>query len=965
MPVFLAVVSFFTGFLARGRAALLGARSRLLADPALQRQTSALVAESAASSKGSRGGAQAMTSDESSASERGGPEFPDEIEASYEVREELGRGGQGVAYLAEERESGDSVVVKWLSLPFVDDWKSVELFHREAEVLRQLDHPRIPAYRDEFAVGDQETSAGSGPEFYLVQSYVDGPNLETALASGERWEADDLEQFLEEMLEVLAYLQGRHPPVVHRDLKPSNIVRDAAGAYHLVDFGSVQEKLASDRGGSTFVGTSGFMPPEQLGGRSEPASDLYALGMTAVQLHSGVHPSDVPVEGMVPLIGEVCDLPEGLFAVLERMTAPQLDRRFEDAEAALQALRANDRVAATDSQDTPDGPEAEVEFPRRGERWGRGPMPLYLLLGAGVILLSSLYIASPGGDGSTSAETVEGEVAEFSFAIAGEPSSLDPAKFGESDLADRHRRRHPRQPGRIVVHNLFEGLLRPARSTEGADAPEDFVRPGVAEDWRVSDDGTTYTFELRPDAKWSDGTPVTAQNFVSTWRKTFDPDFHVPLAHIVEGVERYNDRGARLNPLKQVDREVLWDEVGVEAIDRHTLQIELTHPAPYFPELVASLPFFPRPMSTVREEWENWTDPEHIRTNGAYTLESHAEGERLVLEKNEAYWNAEAVEFDRVEVRIVDKPEAAVRAFENGELDWTGVSIAPWRVPDYADDPRLRSEGQLGTYYVHVPARDELSAFADPRFVRALDLAVDREELIDTRLGGAFEPAWSMIPHGMPGFESKVRRGRDPGRARQLLDELGFKNGEYFPPLEYVHDGSRLDERVAGALEATWEEELGVEVETVAKDPETFLRRQEVYPRVESENLLQSEHVVDYADAASYLGMWTSDKTGFPDHESPDGPRGLGLKTAAGWSNARYDELVEEAKRLRRSSERREKLRVAESILVEKGPVVPLFFLASHTLLDRRIEGFAPHHRGLHLVQDLSANGDSAPEEGR
>ena len=262
------------------------------------------------------------------------------IRGRYRLLEQIGRGGQATTHRALDERTGETVALKELRLRYVEDWKSVELFEREAQALQRLEHPAVPRVVDAFSV-EPEAASGDDMRFFMVQEFVDGPSLEQLLSAGERWGTDDLEDFLRQMLEILAYLQSLEPPVLHRDLKPSNILRRAGdGRYVLIDFGAVQLVTATTQGGSTFIGTAGYIAPEQLVGRACPASDLYALGATALQLHSGTTPQDMPMRRMRYEVGEVLDpqAPPRLRRTLEGMVAPALEDRYGRAELALQAL---------------------------------------------------------------------------------------------------------------------------------------------------------------------------------------------------------------------------------------------------------------------------------------------------------------------------------------------------------------------------------------------------------------------------------------------------------------------------------------------------------------------------------------------------------------------------------------------------------------------------------------------------
>jgi serine/threonine protein kinase len=263
----------------------------------------------------------------------------------YEILGVLGRGGQGRLFLACDLDSGARVAVKQLAMRAVSEWKAVELFEREGKVLRSLEHPAIPSYIDHFVVGEETDD----PRFYLVQEYVEGDSLAARLEAGptqtgpiqpnKTWTQDEAVDFLEQMLDVLAYLGELHPPIVHRDIKPANIVCGPNGRYALVDFGAVQAIVPKDVGGSTVVGTSGYLPVEQIMGRAQPCSDLYALGATVVHMMSGVHPVELCDGGLEIDFAPHIEASQAFGELLADMLAPYPEDRIASAREALARLR--------------------------------------------------------------------------------------------------------------------------------------------------------------------------------------------------------------------------------------------------------------------------------------------------------------------------------------------------------------------------------------------------------------------------------------------------------------------------------------------------------------------------------------------------------------------------------------------------------------------------------------------------
>lgn len=285
------------------------------------------------------------------------------LREDYRVVEELGRGAQGRSLLVESRESGRRLVAKHLWLGPVDDWKAVELFERSAEVLEELDLPGIPAYVDHRAT---EAAGREGPDMYLLREYADGESLRAKLDEGWRPLEEQILDVAADVGEILAHLHGREPPVVHRDVKPANIVRGPDGETHrLVDFGTVQASILGTVGGSTMAGTAGYVPFEQLSGRAEPASDLYALGVTLIRLASGREPTELPTDGRRLAFRKYVDLSEPTQQLLADLTAPDVDERLGDAETLLERVEAIRPVGSDVSEVDTVPTRADVEELRK------------------------------------------------------------------------------------------------------------------------------------------------------------------------------------------------------------------------------------------------------------------------------------------------------------------------------------------------------------------------------------------------------------------------------------------------------------------------------------------------------------------------------------------------------------------------------------------------------------------------
>ena len=256
------------------------------------------------------------------------------LQGRYRLVRTLGENQQRQTWLAidESTEPGNQVVVKLLSFANAVDWQMLKLFEREASILQQLAHPRIPAYCDYFSINDQHHWFG------LVETYIPGKTLKELLESSRRFSEDEIRNIAIEVLEILQYLHQLNPPIYHRDIKPSNLIWGDDERIHLVDFGGVQDKAPAIGSTFTVVGTYGYTPIEQFGGRTIPSSDLYALGATLLHLLTGVPPADLPQKNLRFDFKLLVNLSPKLVGWLDKLIEPDAQNRFPTAEEALQVL---------------------------------------------------------------------------------------------------------------------------------------------------------------------------------------------------------------------------------------------------------------------------------------------------------------------------------------------------------------------------------------------------------------------------------------------------------------------------------------------------------------------------------------------------------------------------------------------------------------------------------------------------
>ncbi|MBE9028340.1 serine/threonine protein kinase [filamentous cyanobacterium LEGE 11480] len=278
------------------------------------------------------------------------------LQGRYRLVRPLGENEQRQTWLAidEAVQPESQVVVKLLSFANAVDWQLLKLFEREASILQQLDHPCIPAYRDYFSIEDSQMWFG------LVEAYIPGKTLKELLESSRRFTEAEIRRIAVEVLEILQYLHQLSPPIYHRDIKPSNLIWGDDDRIHLVDFGGVQDKAPALGSTFTVVGTYGYTPIEQFGGRTIPASDLYALGATLVHLLTGVCPADLPQKNLRFDFEPLVNVSPALVKWLQNLIEPDAQNRFQQAETALQSL---DRQNLAASQTAASNVETSLAMP--------------------------------------------------------------------------------------------------------------------------------------------------------------------------------------------------------------------------------------------------------------------------------------------------------------------------------------------------------------------------------------------------------------------------------------------------------------------------------------------------------------------------------------------------------------------------------------------------------------------------
>ena len=453
-----------------------------------------------------------------------------------------------------------------------------------------------------------------------------------------------------------------------------------------------------------------------------------------------------------------------------------------------------------------------------------------------------------------------------------------------------------------MTNALFEGLL----TFDQSGKPQ----PGMAESWTVSEDGRIYTFTLREGLTWSDGTPLTARDFVESWRRTLDPATASEYAYQLN----YIKNARAFNEGKSED----FSQVGVSAPDERTLRVELENPTPFFADLCAFVTLLPVPLHVIREHGDDWIKPGRMVSNGAYVLGSWRLNDRIRLRKNPRYWNADAVAMETIDVLPVSKANTAFNFYSSGQADLMmdkGL-VPPALLGEIKKRDDFHAAPFLGTYFLRFNCTK--GPFTDPRVRRAFSMVIDKQSIVDRITRAGELAADSFVPPGAGGYEPFSEcGGRDVEKARQLLAEAGFPGGEGFPMVNYLYSEGELNEAIAVELQSMWRQLLGVNVQLLRQEWKVYLNSMS---RLDYD-IARSSWVGDYPDPNTFLDMFV---TG-------------GGNNRTGWSDPRYDQLIAAAAAETDRPARYEILREAEKLLVcEEMPVCPLYFYVGIQLYDSK-----------------------------
>ena len=500
---------------------------------------------------------------------------------------------------------------------------------------------------------------------------------------------------------------------------------------------------------------------------------------------------------------------------------------------------------------------------------------------------------------STEAGSTTGEKI-LKVQVGPDPETVDPALNSAVD------------GGNMILH-AFEGLLTLDENGQ--------LKEGQAESWETSEDGLTWTFHLRDGLKWSDGTDLTAEDFVYSWQRVCDPNVAAPYAETVLGM------------VKGYDEAVAGDitKLDVQAPDEKTVVVNLAHPCSYFGDLAAFATLNPVQKATVEANGDAWaTSADTYISNGPFMMTEWVPGSHITFSKNPNYWNAEAIKLDKLEFELIEDSNAAYSAYTSGEVDMI-KDVPTEEIPSLQGNEEFHVDPIIGTYYVSLNLQKEY--FQDARVRKALSLAIDRNYVANTLMQGTYSPASAIVGPGWldtdgSSFAENANGGTpyidndnfdaNLEEAKKLLEEAGYPNGEGFPQIEYTTNDAGYHKVVAEYLQQAWAA-IGIDLKVNIVEWASFtpMRRNGEF------DVARNGWVGDYTDPSNILELFCT------TNGNNDGK----------YTTADFDAAIEDSRVTTDATTRSADLHKAEDLLMEDAGCIPIAYYNDFWLQSSKITG--------------------------
>lgn len=475
-----------------------------------------------------------------------------------------------------------------------------------------------------------------------------------------------------------------------------------------------------------------------------------------------------------------------------------------------------------------------------------------------------------------------------------------------------------------IYQAIFEGLvLLNPKNLEPT--------PGVAEKWDISNNGQTYTFHLRKNARWSNGDPVTASDFIFSFKRILSPALASEYSYMLfclVNAEKYNK--------KEITD---FSEVGAKAVDDTTLVLNLNKKVPYLLSLLAHHSWFPVHQATILKfgsidsRGTQWTHPGNFVGNGPYTLKDWQINKIITVTKNPFYWDSATVKIPTINFYAIDNSQTEERAFRTGQLDIT--TTCPLTKIDWyrKNDPKLiRIDPYLASYFYLLNVNRK--PFDNIKVRKALALAINRKELTEYVLKGGQMPSNCFTPPGTGGYTMDSVIGFDTIQARKLLSEAGYSDPSKFPKVSLLYNTSESHQTIAQAVQQMWKRYLGIDVSLVNQEWKVYLAS----THAKDYDIARMGWTGDYNDPNTFLDLWV---TG-------------GGNNRTGWSNARYDSLISAASQTGDQNERFRIFREAEHILLDELPILPIYIYTNVYLIQPTVKNWTSNLLNMHSYKYIS-----------
>ena len=492
-----------------------------------------------------------------------------------------------------------------------------------------------------------------------------------------------------------------------------------------------------------------------------------------------------------------------------------------------------------------------------------------------------------------------------------EPASLDP--HIATGVPEHH-----------IMSSVMEGLvLKDRKSLE--------PRPGVAESWTISDDGRIYTFKLRDDARWSNGDPHIANDYVWSWWRALQPALGNQYSYMlfpIKNAKRYYDRETED-----------FGDVGVKALDQRTLQVTLTNPTPYFLQLLDHYSLFPVHQATIEkfgnadQRGTRWSYEGNLVSNGPFKLDEWKINRHITVTRNLHYWDNDNVALNGIVFKPVENTVTEERMFRAGQLHVTS-NVPADKISTYrkSNSTELKIAPYLGTYFYRLNIKTP--QLQDRRVRRALGMAIDREKLVENITKGGQIPAYTMTPPGTMGYYPTSTLAFDPEGAKNLLSEAGYPNGEGFPVIEILYNTNEGHRKIAVALQEMWKDYLNIDIKLLNQEWKVYLATESAGDY----QISRGGWIGDYVDPNNFLDMFLCG----------------GGNNRTGWCNEEYDRLILEVAPSQSSHE--ERLAVfqqAETMLLDDMPIIPVYTYTSVKLVDSSVENLDGNIMNQAMYKDI------------